>query len=77
MIVVCLECDVSHLLKDLGTKIKLKTNKTDSYENITFTIICQDTKLLETDELMKQEIDMYISLHDNANMLTNATHKSC
>lgn len=77
MIVVCLECDVSHLLKDLGTKIKLKTNKTDSYENITFAIICQDTKLLETDELMKQEIDMYISLHDNANMLTNATHKSC
>lgn len=27
MIVVCLECDVSHLLKDLGTEIKLKTNK--------------------------------------------------
>ncbi len=61
-----------------GDKNKTKnkqTNKTDSYENIKFAIICQDTKLLETDELMKQEIDMYISLHDNANMLTNATHK--
>lgn len=71
MIVVCLECDVSHLLKDLVTQ----KNKIDSYENIKFAIICQDTKLLETDELMKQDIDMYISLHDNANMLANATQK--